>query len=585
MFKYLIFKNLDLIKNFKFQISNLVLVTLFLFIFPILLIVNAYDSSRSNNKFGIHLAQPDLNDLEKAAQLVNANGGDWGYVTLVLQDNDRDRNKWQEIFDRMRELRLIPIVRLATHPEGAIWPRPKVEDIDAWVHFLNSLNWVIKDRYIILFNEPNHANEWGGEVDPAGYAQIAQTFAQKLKERNADFFVMTAGLDASAPQAAPQLEDEVHFIRELVSSITPEQYNSLFSGWVSHSYPNPGFAGSPYAGGRGTINTYQWEQGILSSLGVKDLPVFITETGWDAYRVSQTNVASNFNVAYQNVWLPDSRVVAVTPFILNYQSEPFARFSWATMGNNGFYPVYFEVQNLPKRAGDPQIEDRGELVFNFPRELVSHSNYHFTIMIKNNGQAIWDKDYGYHLELEGFDPSLYFFSDLKGIKPLQEESVDLFIKTNSLVGEHGAKLSLITHTKKVAENPLWKFEVVPLPSLTFQTRLFPKLTGGGDDYELQIFDTHQQLVFKKSGLSVRNHIGYVSEVQNIILGKQYRVVILKPYYLPRQKLITFTRGSNTVLFRSMYPLDFSKDGKLGIDDLITLLRNSKLLLLFLPWSW
>src|SRR4030067_3611659 len=72
-----------------------------------------------NNKFGIHLAQPHLDELEKTKELVNSNGGDWGYVTLVIQENDRDKNKWQEVFDRMRQLHLIPIIRLATVPEGA----------------------------------------------------------------------------------------------------------------------------------------------------------------------------------------------------------------------------------------------------------------------------------------------------------------------------------------------------------------------------------------------------------------------------------------------------------------------------------
>ena len=55
-----------------------------------------------NNKTGIHLAIPSYEDLEKAARLVNSSGGDWGYVTLVIEQHDRDFQKWQDIFDRMR---------------------------------------------------------------------------------------------------------------------------------------------------------------------------------------------------------------------------------------------------------------------------------------------------------------------------------------------------------------------------------------------------------------------------------------------------------------------------------------------------
>jgi hypothetical protein len=46
-----------------------------------------------NNKYGIHLAQPYPDAIREAADLVNSNGGKWGYVTVVIQENDRDKNK------------------------------------------------------------------------------------------------------------------------------------------------------------------------------------------------------------------------------------------------------------------------------------------------------------------------------------------------------------------------------------------------------------------------------------------------------------------------------------------------------------
>ena len=116
--------------------------------------VRAAENEPVNNKFGIHLAVPSEQDLQAAAALVNSNGGDWGYVTVVMEENDRDLGKWQGIFDRMRELHLIPIVRLATSPEGDHWRRPSADEAQIWAEFLNSLNWVVKNRYVVLFNEP-----------------------------------------------------------------------------------------------------------------------------------------------------------------------------------------------------------------------------------------------------------------------------------------------------------------------------------------------------------------------------------------------------------------------------------------------
>ena len=68
--------------------------------------------SQPNNRFGIHII--DENDLQDAANLVNSSGGDWGYVKIVIREDDRNLEKWQAIFDRMRKMHLIPLVRLAT---------------------------------------------------------------------------------------------------------------------------------------------------------------------------------------------------------------------------------------------------------------------------------------------------------------------------------------------------------------------------------------------------------------------------------------------------------------------------------------
>ena len=233
-----------------------------LILFPI-----SVNASTSNNKFGMSLAQPNTEQFSQVKELINSNGGDWGYVTLIIEEKDRNKDKWQGIFDQLRKLHLIPIIRIATSAEGENWRRPEVEDAQGWADFLDSLNWVTKNRYVILFNEPNHGSEWGGEVDPKSYAEVTLEFAKKLKEKNKDFFVMLAGMDASAPSWMPGLEDEEKFLREVfqgpslnVDSLTR---TDLIDGLASHSYPNPGFSGSPYATGRGTVRTYEWELALM----------------------------------------------------------------------------------------------------------------------------------------------------------------------------------------------------------------------------------------------------------------------------------------------------------------------------------
>src|SRR3989344_3949891 len=254
-----------------FRISQIIILILFVALFcSVAIPVHA-----ANNKYGIHLAQQSDEDIGRAADLVNSTGGEWGYITLVIHEDDKKVEKWQPIFDKLRERSIIPIIRLATHPDGENWAEAHSESVDEWVSFLNDLNWVVKDRYIILFNEPNHASEWGGAVDPESFAKVNETYARALKEADDDFFIMMGGLDLSAPQNPPLYMDAEIFLRNIISEIGVEDYNEYFDGWSSHSYPNPGFSGSPYSSGRGTIRSYEWELSLLESLGIKELPVFI----------------------------------------------------------------------------------------------------------------------------------------------------------------------------------------------------------------------------------------------------------------------------------------------------------------------
>ena len=62
-------------------------------------VVRAYDpASVPNNRVGVHILDP--NEINDAAKLINSSGGDWGYVTIPIRSNDRDRDKWLK-FSRM----------------------------------------------------------------------------------------------------------------------------------------------------------------------------------------------------------------------------------------------------------------------------------------------------------------------------------------------------------------------------------------------------------------------------------------------------------------------------------------------------
>ena len=366
-------------------------------------------TAQENNQFGIHILEP--NEANQAAELVNGNGGNWGFVTIVIQNNDRSPIKWQKFFDDCRQLHLVPIIRLATHVEANNWIKPKIEEIDQWVNFLNNLNWPVKKRYVTIFNEPNHAKEWGGEINPSEYAQILDQFIKKLKQKDENFHVLPAGFDLAAPNLKDTM-DAYYFWQKMNQEI-PGIFNQL-DGWASHSYPNHGFIGKPTDTGRTSIRGYQWELLILKNrLGLKkDLPIFITETGWPHKERSNlksqiskfydSQITAQFiEAAYKDVWLKDKRIIAVTPFTLNYHAEPLDVFSWLDSDGH-HYPQYERIKNLPKKSWWPKQEEKWEILnIKYPQFMPINSKYQGEIILKNTGQSIWgEKEFIFSSESE-----------------------------------------------------------------------------------------------------------------------------------------------------------------------------------------
>jgi hypothetical protein len=345
----------------------------------------------ANNKYGIHIL--DESDIEGAYELVNSEGGEWGYVTFVIREDQRDVKIWQSFFDKLRRSKLIPIVRVAAEMNNGGWEKLNAEEIDNWIVFLNSLNWVVKNRYIVVGNEPNHKTEWGGEINPKEYSNYLIEFSQKAKEASEDFFILNAGFDSSAPNSKGFM-DQLDFMKEMVEE-NPNIFEHI-DGWTSHSYPNPGFFGSEKDTGRGTIQNYLWELETLKSMGFnKDYPVFITETGWptpnsskNQRSFSEREIGEKLAWAFQNVW-NDNNIVAVTPFLLNYEGEPFESFSWRKKDGT-FKDYYFIIQSLAKIKGSPFQINSLHIIYEIGFQKFIDEKTTGMALVRNTGQKIWE---------------------------------------------------------------------------------------------------------------------------------------------------------------------------------------------------
>ncbi|MBI3342278.1 hypothetical protein HY024_04100 [Candidatus Curtissbacteria bacterium] len=387
-----------------------------------------------NNIVGIGLLSPDA-EVDEAAQLVNTNG-QWGYVLLTILKDERNVDRWQKVFNDLNDRKLIPIVRLATKFDSrGFWQRPTDEDARNWADFLSKLYWPTKNRYVQIYNEVNHAQEWGGAADPSDYAKELSKTIDALKSKSQDFFVLNSPLDLALTSSTTSVEAE-NFYQTMESSVAGI-FNKL-DGWASHSYPNPDFSASPYKTGRLSILGYRWELSFIKDFTSHDLPVFITETGWrrsdTKSGLGEDTIADYYKIAFEQIW-KDEDIVAVTPFVFSYDDGAFQAFSFKAnekvLGKK-FYDYHEVIKNLQKVVGNPVKENiAGELEVKVPTSLINKLPEESRISVKNIGNTIWRRSENFNFQINAANAEVYDTIWSRD-KVYPGENMDLKFKIKSL---------------------------------------------------------------------------------------------------------------------------------------------------------
>ncbi|MBD3250647.1 MAG: hypothetical protein GF381_03715 [Candidatus Pacebacteria bacterium] len=282
----------------------------------------AADSWAVGDVLGVHLLSP--HDLDQAKQLLSYNQGT-KYLTVPLTLSDLDQFAlWQRFFDQAGQNQMVPIVRLATKVKGDYWAKPTRWDVVRLFNFLNLLEWPSEKRYVIIFNEVNHAKEWGGQLEPEEYGRILEFASRWAKTEPFDYQVLPAAMDLDAPNSGQTMEAFTFLNRML--AYNPRVFDQV-DLWNSHSYPNPGFSSSPTRTGKNSMRGFLHELKFLKQKTGRDFEVMITETGWQANRYTEPWLAKYYLYAAQHIWsLP--QVKAVTPFVVQGSPGPFTDFSF-----------------------------------------------------------------------------------------------------------------------------------------------------------------------------------------------------------------------------------------------------------------
>lgn len=279
--------------------------------------------------YGVHVLNPDeISQVSEAFASVRA-AGEPLYVTIPFSLQDVGRlAQWQQAFNLAKEKNIVPLVRVVSEfsPEKNAWSVPDRRQMIGLVKSLSMLEWPQEQRHVILFNEPNHHAEWGGQVDPTEFAKVTTFLAQWFKTENKNYVLLPAAADLAAPDG-PTTWEAFHFWSEVLKA--EPTYFDQFDAWNSHSYPNPGFVASPNRTGKNSLRGFEHELEFLAehTNPDKEWPVFITETGWKETPQNRRLLKGYYQTAHRTVW-NHSQVVAVTPFVWRGAPGPFADFSF-----------------------------------------------------------------------------------------------------------------------------------------------------------------------------------------------------------------------------------------------------------------
>jgi hypothetical protein len=283
----------------------------------------------NSQKLGIHILH--TGELDKFRQVFPDE--QWRFATIPFTLDDLEKyGEWQAFFDHAYKLRAIPILRLTTRfdPKINAWIIPSRKNIIDMAKFLSRLDWHQNEKFIIVFNEVNHAAEWGGKIDPLLYGSILKFTSDWFHSENYNYRILPAAMDLAA-NSSGETREAFGYLQSLY-----DFDNQIFDSidyWNSHSYPNPDFVASPKKVGQNSMRGFLYELNWLKSKTGKDFEVLITETGWASSYLTNYYLDDYYLYALNYIW-SDARVRAVTPFIMKGSPGPFASFSFFDAAGN-----------------------------------------------------------------------------------------------------------------------------------------------------------------------------------------------------------------------------------------------------------
>ncbi len=328
-----------------------------------------YTVRTANPKIGVHTRLTDEVEprkIKRTLELVREMGAPWiveyfpwSYIEPLPGIHD-----WSHadlVVDHALSQGLTVIARLGLVPE---WARPResafsylpperYNDFGDFVYaFVKHFEGRV--QYVIIWNEPNLALEWGFQpIDPVGYTDLLKIAYQRAREADPEVMVLAGALAPTlAPPGSDWGMDDLEYLRRMYAAGAGDYFDILAVhayGWV---YP----ADDPPDPSVVNFRRTELVRQVMVEHGDAAKPIMITEGGWNdhprwtravkpAQRIQYTIRA--YELAQEWSWC---QAAALWAFRYPWAARSYLDYFTFVTPDFEPKPIYLEVQRYA--AGD-----------------------------------------------------------------------------------------------------------------------------------------------------------------------------------------------------------------------------------------
>jgi polysaccharide biosynthesis protein PslG len=329
----------------------------------------------ANPKIGIHTRLTDEVEpwkIKRTFEMVREMGASWTveYFPWAYYEPAPGRFDWTHadlVVDHARRQGLTVIARLGFVPE---WARPDPEEqpttftyldedqYGAFAEYVYAFVGHFRGRvdYIVVWNEPNISLEWGYRpADPEGYTDLLRAVYPRAKAADPDVIVLGGALAPTlAPAGDPEGMNDLDYLQRMLAAGAGE----VMDGLAVHAYGWRLPADAP--ADPAVVNWARTEllHQLLVEAGYADMPIYITEGGWNDHprwtkAVEPSQRAIYTLRAYQKALEEWPWCQAVVLWAFRYPRPANTYQDYFTFVTADFTPkpIYFAVQRYARGEG------------------------------------------------------------------------------------------------------------------------------------------------------------------------------------------------------------------------------------------